>query len=363
MDEFEKLLNDSRDFFSSTEEESETVAMIRRDPEAILAGTHKPFMKKLATAVINARTPKEMMESQERRFQASISALETRLQESELVIKTLRSEIDTKGKLVQALEKRLGSELDELIETQHEHTGYVDYFERTNTMFISESKVCVDVRGFLDFKSINEKWSTAFAEYPDPFNTKIPVSLVEAAAMLGIADAQYYLYIVLGQLCVFDRFWHIKVKWLRRAAEQGHVEAIKCMLKELPHVDYNGAVGPMHAVHYQSVLKEKIYWEHVLMEKDAFHEIDFLEVFIENWKRSGFIQHTSYKVSAEDERDHAQWHHIINEEIKHRLKRLMTHYTEGSPGYERCKQNIARLREYVFHHHPEPRIIARFDAI
>lgn len=88
--EFDKLLSDSRDFFSSPEEEAETVAMIRGDPEAVLAGAYKPFMKKLATAVITARTPKEMLEAQERRFQAILSGLETRLRAAELYIQTAK---------------------------------------------------------------------------------------------------------------------------------------------------------------------------------------------------------------------------------------------------------------------------------
>jgi len=51
-DSFEKILEDSRDFFSGPEEENEVVAMIRRDPDSILLGKHKPFMKKLAEAII-----------------------------------------------------------------------------------------------------------------------------------------------------------------------------------------------------------------------------------------------------------------------------------------------------------------------
>ena len=94
MDEFQKILDASRDFFSSPEEEREVIDLIRRDPDAILSGTHKPFMKKLATAIIHGRTVgvKEMLE-QESRFQ---TALEKVRSETSACFEEVRGSIEAR---------------------------------------------------------------------------------------------------------------------------------------------------------------------------------------------------------------------------------------------------------------------------
>ncbi len=80
-DSFEKILDDSRDFFSGPEEESEVVAMIRRNPDAILSGKHKPFMKKLAEAIIRDRPKDFHSQIEVEMLKAKIATLEADLRE------------------------------------------------------------------------------------------------------------------------------------------------------------------------------------------------------------------------------------------------------------------------------------------
>jgi hypothetical protein len=278
MDEFEKILDASRDFFSSPEEESEVVAMVRRDPDAILSGKHKPFMKKLAEAIIRDR-PKDFRSMDLEMLKAKIASLED------------------------------------------------------------------DLRDLRVEKEIIKEWAAAYAAYPDPCKTSIPLAFVEKAANAGIADAQYYLYFMLGQQCIFDRFWHIKVKWLRRAAEQGHVEAIKRYANREHTQSRQTDVVAM---------KEDLYWMYKLVEIGKIPEIEFLE-FAARRSRIGAYLNTSYAFGSDPVL-------VTFQEVKLSLKRLMTsQYAEGSPGYERCKRLISSLMSRLQTNYPS--CVQQFDAI
>lgn len=216
-----------------------------------------------------------------------------------------------------------------------------------------------------EFERIMEDWPGWVARSPDPFTVgdhPDTVEEVEYFAMLGIADAQYYYYCMLGQMCVFDRFWHIKVKWLRRAAEQGHVDAIKQLLLEERH----------YAQQAQTRFKEQIYWEHVLVEKGAFSEIECVESLaviaynVQHLGKPGFFgmpwfNHSSYKISTVDEKDGVNKDDLALEEIKRRFKRLIQHPKTDAAEHARCLEGIKRLRGII--DHTRTHVISRFDAI
>jgi hypothetical protein len=265
MGGFEKVLEESRDFFSSQEEEREVVDLIRRDPEAILSGDHRPFMKKLASAMIKDH-PKDQA-----RFQQVIDSLETKI---------ISLEADLREHILRVEEKS------------------------------------------------NVEWEEGYAKYPDPCDTSIPMAVVEKAANAGIADAQYYLYFMLSQ-CIFDRFWHIKVKWLRKAAEQGHVEAIKRYAREHALSKHTG----------NGAMKEDMYWKYKLVEIGEIPEVEFLEQY---WNQ-GIHDHSSVDTLKGYSMGDDLYIFRV-QEIVSRLKRLMARYGEGSPGYERCKRVIQQTQ-------------------
>jgi hypothetical protein len=202
-----------------------------------------------------------------------------------------------------------------------------------------------DLRDLRVEKEMIKEWAEAYAAYPDPCKTSIPLAFVEKAANAGIADAQYYMYFMLGQQCIFDRFWHIKVKWLLRAAEQGHAEAIKRYANcEHTHSRQTAVVA----------MKEELYWMYKLVEIGEIPEIEFLE-FAASRSRIGAHLNTSYAFGNDPVL-------FTFQEVKLSLKRLMTsHYAEGSPGYERCKRLITSLRSRLQTNYPS--CVQQFDAI
>jgi hypothetical protein len=357
MNEFEKILDASRDFFSSPEEEREVIDLIRRDPDAILSGMHKPFMKKLASAIIHGRTVgvKEMLD-QEARFQTALEKFRSdtfscfdELRGSINYVKRMLSDRDAH---IQRLERDISGAHDKLKEEIAEQFTSVHQLLKKQSQSISEIEGRFsDSEDDEPVPTIKMKWEEAYAKYPDPCDTSIPLELVQQAANWGIADAQYYLYFMLGQQCIFDRFWHIKVSWLEKAANQGHIEAIKRMELEFP---------PETTDHKARANKKAIYFKYLLVEKGELPEVEFLSYA---WCH-GRERNTSYKYPP----GHLGWHQArFCFVIKRRLKTLMkSQYADGSFGHGKCVELIETLKRYlggIAHSQNIPGIMAEFEAI
>jgi hypothetical protein len=323
MKRFDEILEASRDFFSSADEERETVDLIRRGPDAILAGAYKPFMKKLAAAIIHDRSC-EVLAAQEERFKELFVDQEDRLRAE------VKRDVE---KLFVDQEDRLRAEVKsgiEKLQMNIECASLVEVKKKISELEVALNDITlryeVLVRGD---ENLKQEWNSHYIKYPDPTALAMPMSLLERAANADIADAQYYLYITLGQSCIFDRFWHIKMKWLRRAAEQRHVEANKRMQNEFWIVTEDK----------DTVAKrEKIYWQHLLFEAGEISEIEFLEFA---WHTKQY--HSSYGVYK---RGH-QWNHEICLEMKRRTSRLMKTYEKESPRYQRCMAFVKQVQDYL----------------
>ena len=362
MNEFEKILDASRDFFSSPEEEREVIDLIRRDPDAILSGMHKPFMKKLASAIIHGRTVgvKEMLD-QEARFQTALEKFRSdtfscfeELRGSINYVKRMLSDRDAH---IQRLERDISGAHDKLKEEIAEQFTSVHQLLKKQSQSISEiegrfsdSEDDEPVNYFVLYKT---KWEEAYAKYPDPCDTSIPLELVEKAAHWRIFDAQYYLYFMLGQQCIFDRFWHIKVEWLEKAANQGHIEAIKRMELEFPpnSIEDNARAN-----------KKAIYFKYKLVEKGELPEVEFLSYA---WVKGPHVN-TSYKIQNPRIACASSAYQVEKcFVIKRRLKTLMkTHYADGSFGHAKCIKLLENLKVYlVGYERAIPGIMAEFEAI
>jgi hypothetical protein len=216
-------------------------------------------------------------------------------------------------------------------------------------------------------KPLSTRWAEAYAAYPDPCNTSIPLELVkEAAGMRSdscdcqsclfdnrIADAQYYLYFMLGQQCIFDRFWHIKVAVLEKAAYQGHIEAIKRMELEFP---------PNSVEDKARANKKAIYFKYKLVEKGELPEVEFLSYA---WVKGPHVN-TSYKIQNPRIACASTAYQVeMCFVIKRRLKTLMkTHYADGSFGHGKCAELIETLKGCMGGiERAIPGIMAEFDAI
>jgi hypothetical protein len=357
MNEFEKILDASRDFFSSPEEEREVIDLIRRDPDAILSGNQKPFMKKLASAIIHGRTVgvKEMLD-QEARFQTALEKFRSdtfscfdELRGSINYVKRMLSDRDAH---IQRLERDISGAHDKLKEEIAEQFTSVHQLLKKQSQSISEieDRVFSESEDDEPVPTIKMKWEEAYAKYPDPCDTSIPLELVQQAANWGIADAQYYLYFMLGQQCIFDRFWHIKVSWLEKAANQGHIEAIKRMELEFLPID-------------EACSKKKaIYFKYKLVEKGELPEVEFLSYAL----TKGHNVNTSYKIQNPRIACASSAHQVeMCFVIKRRLKTLMkTHYADGSFGHEKCIKLLETLKGTLLGFvRAIPGIMAEFEAI
>lgn len=361
MNEFEKILEASRDFFSSPEEEREVIDLIRRDPDAILSGMHKPFMKKLASAIIYGRTigVKEMLD-QEARFQ---TALEKFRSDTFSKIDYVKRMLWDRDKHIQRLERDLSGAHDKLKEIAEQFTS-IHQLLKKQSQSISE----IEDRVFSDSeddeppeKPLSTRWAEAYAAYPDPCNTSIPLELVKEAAGMHsdsclfdnrIADAQYYLYFMLGQQCVFDRFWHIKVAVLEKAANQGHIEAIKRMELEFPP----------KSIYDEVRSKKAIYFKYKLVEKGELPEVEFLEYA---WVKGQHVN-TSYKIQNPRIACASSAYQVeMCFVIKRRLTTLMkTHYADGSFGHAKCIKLLETLKGCLGGiERAIPGIMAEFEAI
>jgi hypothetical protein len=351
MNEFEKILDASRDFFSSPEEEREVIDLIRRDPDAILSGMHKPFMKKLASAIIHGRTVgvKEMLD-QEARFQ---TALEKFRSDTFSCFEELRGSIDYIKRMlsdrdahIQRLERDISGAHDKLKEEIAEQFTSVHQLLKKQHQTLL---YCCAELGFapesddegesVPTSLIATKWSSAYAKYPDPCDTSIPLELVQHSAVDGIADAQYYLYVMLGQQCMFDRFWHIRMEWLEKAAKQRHVKSLETLLVHHQSINHMQEREYLIEMKKQSN-KKKCYMQYLLVETG---ELPLFEVLQENWA-VGLNNTYIWKKGLPRRLSGTSTNHVCMG-VKERLKMLMkSKYAEGSPGYERCKTLINTIR-------------------
>ncbi len=122
----------AEDYFSSMEEQEDTLERIRQNPEAILSSSEKPFMKKIARAMMNVDAlTKEVEEATQRMLElqsdkqlhaalAKVSELESKVIELEAKANKAESKVTKLNAKVNAMDETLKKQ-EEMMNEQQEH--------------------------------------------------------------------------------------------------------------------------------------------------------------------------------------------------------------------------------------------------